>query len=191
MDHCWRGTGRGRWVVQVICWLFGVWGSFSFADIIPANRAAVWQGNAGVDGGIPNVTTIYATLTTANTLADINNAIQNCPSNQVVQLGAGTYNLAGGITLIQRNGVVLRGQGTNTILKFTGNPYLGNILVEGAWQSAIWNGVDGLVNWTGGYALGATNITLASTAGLGVGSVIGSRSCRARCAARRSRWATT
>ena len=171
MDQCCRGAGLGR-VVQLFCLLFGVSLSSSFADIIPPNRAAVWQGNAGVEGGIPNVTTIYASLTTANTLADINNAIQDCPSNQVVMLGPGTYNLSGGITLIQRNGVVLRGQGTNTILKFSGNPYLGNILIEGAWQSAIWNGVDGLVNWTGGYSLGATNITLASTAGLSVGSVI-------------------
>ncbi len=142
------------------------------ADIFPTNRVAVWQGNVGVEGGIPNVTTVYASLTPANTLTDINNAINSCPSNQVVMLGAGTYNLSGGITIIQRNGVVLRGQGTNTILKFTGNPYLANILIEGDWKSAIWNGVDGQVNWTGNYALGTTNITLSSTAGLSVGKVI-------------------
>lgn len=143
-----------------------------FGDIIPTNRAAVWQGNAGVEGGIPNVTTIYASLTPANTLADINNAINSCPSNQVVSLGAGTYNLSGGITIIQRNGVVLRGQGTNTILKFTGNPYLANILIEGDWRSVIWNGADGQADWTGGYAARSTNITLSSTTGLKVGMVI-------------------
>ncbi len=144
----------------------------TFADIIPTNRIAVWQGNAGVEGGIPNVTTIYTTLTPANTLADINNAINSCPSNQVVSLGAGTYNLSGGITIVKRNGVVLRGQGTNTLLKFTGTPYLANILIEGDFRSAIWNGTDGSVNWTGGYAPGSSNLVLASTSGLTVGKCI-------------------
>ena len=133
----------------------------------PTNRIATWAGNAGVQGGIPNVTTIFTNLTPANSLADINNAINRCPSNQVVMLGAGTYNLSGGITIIQRNGVVLRGQGTNTLLVFNGTPYLANILIEGDFRSAIWNGTDGLVNWTEWLrARHSSNLVLASTSGL-------------------------
>ncbi len=142
------------------------------ADVIPANRVATWAGTVGVEGGIPNVTTVYTTLPASATLAQINSAIASCPSNQVVMLSAGTYTLGGQILFNNRNGVVLRGQGDSTVLKFTGSPYFANILVQGSSASVIWSGASGSVNWTGGYAQGSSNITVASTSGLSIGQMI-------------------
>ena len=145
-----------------------------FADVIPPNRITTWQGNVGVEGGIPNVTTIYTTLPASATLVQINAAIAACPSNQVVLLSAGTYTLAGQIIFNGKNGVVLRGAGsTATILNFTGSPYLANILVQGSSQSVIWSGVSGSVDWVNGYTQGTNVITVASTSGLSVGMMVG------------------
>src|SRR5258708_26826150 len=56
----------------------------------------VWWTNwsTGVVGGIPNVTTIYTNLSpSGNDFLNIQTAVANCPSNQVVYLEAGTYDL--------------------------------------------------------------------------------------------------
>ena len=95
---------------------------------LPADRRVDWS-QAGVPGGIPNRTTICATLGVAGqsssyvqgvTSAQINSAIMNCPANQVVYLNAGTYSLSSGIR-INKSYVTVRGAGANqTILKFVG-----------------------------------------------------------------------
>src|SRR5215467_13879929 len=73
------------------------------AEIIPGNRTAPWQGNIGVHGGIPNRTTIYKNIVTDlgadptgvhDCTAIIQNAIANCPADQVVYMPAGTFRLA-------------------------------------------------------------------------------------------------
>jgi hypothetical protein len=86
--------------------------------ILPAynNVSANWQ-MAGMQsvGGIPNRTTICATLNTTggNDQAAIQAAIDNCPSGQVVQLGVGRFNIdindTGGRPLNIARGVTLRG----------------------------------------------------------------------------------
>ena len=63
---------------------------------IAASRRIDWS-QAGVPGGIPNRSTICATLNPGATAAQINSAIAAC-SNGVVYLNAGTYNLSAGIT---------------------------------------------------------------------------------------------
>ncbi len=143
-----------------------------FADVIPANRVATWQGTVGIPGGIPNVTTVYTTLSSSATLAQINSAIASCPSNQAVVLPTGTFTIPGQIIFNNRNGVVLRGSGTGTVLKFTSSPYFANILVEGSSASVIWNSASGTANWTGGYTQGSSNITVSATTGLSVGMMI-------------------
>ncbi len=158
---------------QIFCaFLFVAAQKAAFADVIPATRVAQWQGTVGVEGGIPNVTTIYTTLPSSATLAQINSAIAACPSNQVVMLSAGTYTLNNQIVFPNKSGVVLRGQGDSTVLKFTGSPYFANILVEGSSASVIWSGASGSASWTGGYAQGSSNITVSSTSGLTVGQMI-------------------
>src|SRR6185369_7032063 len=63
---------------------------------------------AGVPGGRSQVSAIYTTLSPGITLAELNAAIAACPSNQVVQLAAGIYNI-GGVINLTKDGVVLRG----------------------------------------------------------------------------------
>src|SRR5262249_23668695 len=87
--------------------------------IITPNRSIDWR-NAGVAGGIPNRTTICATLASGATIDQINSAISNCQSGQVVRLGGGTYDLGSGIINMKAN-VTLRGDGADsTKLVFTG-----------------------------------------------------------------------
>src|SRR6267378_3006141 len=88
-----------------------------WSGILSQSRAVDWS-NAGVQGGIPNRTTICATLNAGATAAQINSAISACPSNQVVFLNAGTYNLTG-LNFGSKNNVTLRGAGPDkTFLKF-------------------------------------------------------------------------
>src|ERR1051326_681077 len=140
------------------------------ADPVPQSRRVAWQ--PGVIGGIPNRTTVFRTLTTANTLADINSAIASCPSNQVVYLAAGTYNLSGNI-LIRNNGVTLRGAGTGkTILVFNNYSWANVFFLGQDFNDPNTTQPNNLVNWTAGYSQGTTDITLSSTSGLSVGTLL-------------------
>src|SRR5215831_6580254 len=145
--------------------------------VIPPGRATIWQGNTGVEGGIPMRNTVFRTLQPGTTSADINSALASCPSNQVVQLVDGTYNLTAAI-LISKSGVTLRGQGSNTVLHFVGDMGgNGYVTFSDANQNNIWAAenqgqVAGSANWIGGYTQGSTSISLGSVAGLSVGSII-------------------
>src|SRR5437773_8024424 len=71
-------------------------GASPWTGILDASRAIDW-GNAGVPGGIPNRTTICATLNPGADTTQINSAIAACPAGQVVFLNAGTYTVSNGI----------------------------------------------------------------------------------------------
>ena len=73
-----------------------------WSGIIQSDRAVDWSA-AGVSGGIPPRTTICATLNPGATISQINSAIANCPSGQVVYLNAGTYNLGSGLISLKNN----------------------------------------------------------------------------------------
>src|SRR5438309_8545983 len=91
-----------------------------WSGILNTSRAIDWS-QAGVIGGIPNRTSICATLNPGATAAQINSAIASCPSGQVVFLNAGTYNLSSGIVFDNKSNVTLRGAGANqTFLVFSG-----------------------------------------------------------------------
>jgi PKD repeat protein len=142
--------------------------------ILPADRQFQWQGNVGVEGGIPNSSNmvVYTTVPAGASVATINSAIAACPSNQVVQLAAGTYNLSGIISM--NTGVVLRGAGmSNSILTFTsGGIYAGTLAFYNAVRSAQYSG-GGSANWTAGYAQGTSNLTFSTTSpGLTVGNIV-------------------
>ena len=84
------------------------------------DRRVDWASYCGVPGGIVVRDTIYTTVAAGSTVATINSAISACPSNQVVMLAEGLYNLSGNIELRTRSHKTLRGAGTNkTILNFT------------------------------------------------------------------------
>ena len=78
---------------------------------------ANWK-NAGLQsvGGIPNRTTVCATVNPLgggqDDFTDIQNAINKCPAGQVVQLGAGAFTVHLADLPIQvSTGIVLRGTG--------------------------------------------------------------------------------
>jgi hypothetical protein len=148
------------------------------AEVLAASRRVDWSG-AGVAGGIPErAAGTCASLDAGATAASINAAIAACSGGGVVFLTAGTYNLTAGITFRGISNVTLRGAGPEqTILKFTGSDPCGglhaNVCVIG-W-SRVWSGNvpdANIRNWTAQYEKGTTRITLDSTTGLTVGSVV-------------------
>ncbi len=137
-------------------------------EIISVDRRTTWQGNVGVQGGIPTRTTIYQTLNPGATAAQINSAIAACPTGQVVFLAAGTYNLTAPISLTKSN-VTLRGAGP-TLTKLVFSTYTGYDYIE---MSGTGNYTPSpITNWTGGYTQGATSITVASASGFSVGDLV-------------------
>ncbi len=146
-----------------------------WSGIIDPSRAIDWT-NVGTPGGIPNRTITCATLDPGATAAEINDAIASCPSGQVVKLNAGTYNLSSGIVFNNKSDVTLRGAGPDqTFLIFTGGNACGGLggdlcFING---DANWSGDPrNVANWTAGYAVGATSITLDDTTNLQVGSLL-------------------
>src|SRR5881296_2837775 len=97
-----------------------------WSGILDPSRAVDWS-QAGIPGGIPNRTTICASLDPGATYTQINTAIAAC-TNGVVYLNAGTYSLSGGITFEGTSNVTLRGAGPDqTILQFTGTDRCGGL----------------------------------------------------------------
>ena len=133
----------------------------SYAGVLPADRTVDWS-QAGVAGGIPNVTTIFTNMSgldnTGNTdiSAALNAAIVACPSNQVVSIPPGLFLTTGAIGI--GNGVVVRGQGNNTVI--VGN--YGGVIFN--FSGPRWYGWQ--TNLASGYTKGSTNIVLS---GLPVG----------------------
>jgi len=156
--------------------------SLSFAEIIPQERQIDWT-QAGIPGGIPNRTTICATINAAtygngstDATAAIQNAIDNCPANQVVYLPAGTYKVSSPpnfeTILNMRSNVTLRGAGQGkTIITFPGTYARSIIDIRGL---AYWNiyGLQRTVSITGGMSKGSTQITLSSASGISVGDIL-------------------
>src|SRR5579864_3109364 len=100
-----------------------------WSGIIAPSRAIDWS-TAGVTGGIPNRTTICASLTSTASATTIQSALNTCPSGQVVSLAAGNYSLSHGLTI--PSNVTLRGAGGGqTNLTFSGSSmyYWGTYLV--------------------------------------------------------------
>lgn len=155
--------------------------------------------NAGVVGGIPSASWTRCTtgtgtsiLASSSTAAQINTAITGCNANHYVELGAGTFTVAGAIKLVSN--VALRGQGMSTDLNITSDAgsnwgfaggsgtvtMVGNFPeaadgippLEGVPSGTIktWSGTGGA---SGVYTQGATVIDLASApTGLSVGDTL-------------------
>ena len=149
--------------------------AYAQQTIVSPSRSIDWS-TAGVPGGVPNRTTICASLTPGASAAQINSAIQTCPANQVVFLAAGTYNLSGGITFGDRSNVSLRGAGPDkTFLVFTSDTScggLGSLICVPNGNLNHVQSVGNSANWTGGFAKGTTSITLSSTANMVVGMLL-------------------
>jgi chitodextrinase len=144
------------------------------AVIIPANRTVDWSASrVGVPGGIPHRGTVYQTFSAGTAASTIQNAINSCPDNQVIQLGPGTFDLGSGLQFgFGRNNVTLRGSGSGTVLRYTG----GTVLTIGA--GALWNTANHPPTWDAGVSIssgntqGSSNLVVSSTVGLTVGQLV-------------------
>lgn len=131
---------------------------------LPSGRYYLWGDYCGIPGGIPVRNTVYTTLGVAGqspsyvqsvTATQINSAISACPSNQVVYLYPGTYNI-GVLTWNRKNGVTLRGAGPGqTILR----PNTGGSFIESGYPMFVSPGIA----ISSGYTAGSMSITLASS----------------------------
>ena len=148
-------------------------------SLLPADRNADWNPGMNSVGGIPNRTTVCATLSPGGGEDSdrINSAIGSCPAGQVVQLSAGTF-ITNNHILINK-GVTLRGAGTGqTILSKTNGAspgsyqpqeYEQNIIV-GPYQFS--NDSSTSVNLASDAQDGAYSVTVASTAGFASGQFV-------------------
>src|SRR5436190_23206598 len=129
---------RGSKSLFVYMFVMMMCGSAS-ATIIPTNRVANWASGVtvGVPGGIPHRTNIFMTLSAGASAATIQSAINSCPSNQVVLLGPGSYNIASTLNFgFGKNGISLRGSGPSTILHNTGGSYIISLGAGANWNTA-------------------------------------------------------
>jgi hypothetical protein len=149
-----------------------------WAGIIASNRAVDWS-HAGISGGIPSAswTQCGATIsaysgsgsTIVNALNHTGTGYTGCSPSTYIQLGAGTFTLSSGIRNIGASNTELRGMGANqTLLVYTGTStcqggngtcLLGFESSDGTYPAQPPASV---YNWTGGYAQGATSITVSS-----------------------------
>ena len=134
------------------------------AEIIGPERRITWT--AGVSGGIPDRTTVCATLSPSggDDAPAISTAINNCPADQVVQLSAGTFTLSESISI--RKTITLRGAGPkDTILVIIGS---GTQRVSMGGSA----GMSGSVAVTAGYGRGSTSITVADASSIYAGDFL-------------------
>ena len=138
-----------------------------WSGIISPSRAIDWT-QAGVVGGIPdaNWAQCGSTITASTgTAATINTRIAGCPANTYVLLGPGTFNLSTGISM--KSNVVLRGSGANStfLVMYRKQRLQWHVCLDMFLPrpNMVWYAFGPDMNtatWSGGYAQGATSITL-------------------------------
>src|ERR1700688_3446902 len=88
------------------------------ATIIPAARNFDWNPGMMSKGGVPTRTTVCATLPPGNGTTDdtarIQAAVDSCPANQVVALGAGTFVVNSPVII--HSSITLRGAGAGVTI---------------------------------------------------------------------------
>ena len=139
------------------------------AEIIPSSNRVDWVlgQNVGVEGGIPNRTTIWTSFTATATAAHINGALGDCPSNQVALPRSRNLHHQCAAGFRSGRGVTLRGAGmTNTILDLSHN---GTAIVMGP---SISDSASAGTAINSGYSKGSSNVVVASASGLSVSDLV-------------------
>lgn len=148
-----------------------------WSGILTSPRAVDWsQAGSRALSASSTWTQCGSTIPAGSSAATINVALASCPANHYVQLAAGTYNLTTGVTFGQTSNVKLVGAGANQTLLVFSSPggcqgFSAGICMASADLNYVLNQPN-LANFTGGYNLGSTSITLSSTNNLHVGSAI-------------------
>ena len=136
--------------------------------IIPSDRRIEWR--PGIPGGIPIRTAIFANVkdepynAKGDGLADdtdaLQNAIEACPSNQVVYLPAGVYRITNSI-FVRHSGITIRGDGPDkTQLRYYGPPGLVLNMQTGFYDYDFARSTP--CDLVGGYEKGSTNVVTAT-----------------------------
>jgi hypothetical protein len=140
--------------------------SQSWSGIIPVNHGGIDWTQAGIPGGIPARATICSTLAAGASNATIQNALNACPSGQVVKLGAGTFTISSSLNI--PSNVTLRGNGPqSTILNATGVNTNGSVVNIGSSNGSTPS--LGTISINSGATAGSTSIVVSSTTGMAVG----------------------
>ncbi len=173
----------------------GSGGSDPTTGVLPSYNDAYanWK-NAGMQsvGGIPNRTTVCATISPigggADDTANINNAIASCPAGDVLMLAAGTFTVNEGEVININKAITLRGTGA---CNGSSSPYCATVINEAngaamnsytcGSSSCLYNPVIlvGPTLWTDTWsspttltadaAQGSTSVQVQSTTGFAVG----------------------
>jgi hypothetical protein len=173
---------RTRIAILLIGWLLGgllmifplIAHAQPWSGILNPYRATDWS-SPGVSGGISDRTTICATLNPGVSASQINDAISSCPSEQVVLLNAGTYDLSSGVTFGSKSDVTLRGAGADqTFLKFSNGSSCDGLPSTICIRSDYVDNEDppNSTAWTAGYPVGTTIITVDNISGMKVGGIL-------------------
>jgi len=137
--------------------------------LIPADRLTTWNPGLNAVGGIPHRTVIFKTLLPSgdDDTKAIQTALNECPADQVVQLGPGTFKIYGEGLAITRSHVVLRGSGPDqTVLEKHGADM--PVIIVGL----RWFKYSSPVNLAADAPKGATSVTVASNPGYSVGELV-------------------
>jgi hypothetical protein len=160
----------------LILMVFCIIPCFGQSGIINSSRYINWA-NAGTPGGVlpdSGWTQCGSTIGSySGAPTTINNALSSCTANHYVLLGSGTFTLTAAIVFPENltGHIELRGAGaTSTQLNFSGytlcpNGTTGLICISSS-DGTYPGGPTTTVNWTSGYAQGATQIILSSVAGI-------------------------
>lgn len=122
VDHLRRGAEAMKWVFLFLSCVTAL------GALIDPTRIVTWQGNVGIPGGIPNSSnmTVYVTVSSGNmNQSYLQTQIDACPSNQVIQLPSGLFNINGTLNFALNHGVVFRGAGINSTILSNVHLYLG------------------------------------------------------------------
>lgn len=157
---------------------------------LPADRAQVYSPGVTYNGGIPNRTTVFTTISASTygngaseASAGIQAALDACPAGQVVALSSGTFLCNNHVTI--KTGITLRGATPTattqqTILSKTNGAVYGSDHHGEESEEIIrvtpdsWNGTTGSTstNLTANGAKGDMSITVASASGFAAGQFV-------------------
>lgn len=158
----------------------GTANSTDSGGLIPSDRRTTW--NPGIPGGIPKVTTPFATINAAtygNGVADaqavINKAIAAAGAvatennRQIVFLPKGTYRITGAIGLFSSN-VVLRGVGPEKTHIRLDSSTAASVIQFGV--PGFWPSYSPAIDVTADAAKGSRQIAVADASGIQLGDVL-------------------
>jgi parallel beta-helix repeat protein len=155
-------TNKNR-MISIVCLIItsAILIESGFCEIIPPSRQVIWQGNAGVEGGIPIRTNNCQTLTPGG---NIQTALNSCPAGQVVYLNSGTYTITSTLTIPAN--VTLRGAGVDSTILLSNSSVDPIVRIGSGYTEAVG------INITSGYTKGSSQIVVANASTISVGDLI-------------------